>query len=1634
MTSLFYLGTDFDSTQEYYFDLNRLASRDVICNGPDGFGGLIATASRETNYSLDVIENQLAVGESYSRSLNVYLPIGVSGDYHFFVLTDVNNRVFEFAFDNNNQNYDVVATSVQLTPPPDLEVTELNAPATAQAGRSFAFSYSAINAGATKTPNLSWRDSFYLSTDDQLDFASDWLLGERTIRFPADSANGVPGGLDVDGAYARDVTLTLPNGLSGDYFLIAVADHTDSVFEIDNDNNVLVSASSINVALRPPDVVVTTVATAESVQAGQSLSVNWTVSNQGIGDTIMGTWSDSIYASVDDQIGNDLLLGQFTHYGRLFPGESYDRVGTVAVPLNLGGNVNVYVQTDVSNQVAEFDGESNNVSALAPVNVIRETADLQITPTDFAIESGRIRVGWQVQNVGSNRANSNYWYDAVYLSVNETFGDADDIRLNSVYVSRTFLPGQMYAVDRLFDVPFHLNDSYRVFVVTDEGNRVDESGREANNVALWGQVDASTLRTYPDLIVQNVDAPAEAISGQFFEVTWTGQNIGDPIEGSEFPPEHPQSTWRDAVYLSHDQIFDANSDFYLGQVTIAESQLVDVNDGTGIVQQYSATGTFRVPDGVSGPLYVIVISDRGNDVIEIDAEHNNTEFDGESMFVSLAEVADLAIGLVNVPIDTALGSSVALTYTLENLGANRVAGRWYDRFYLSTDDQFSLDDVSLGLAFQDFNIINSGQSESFEFGRLLPAVLPGDYHVILRTDAFNAIPESDELNNLGASLDSFQVSVPTIELIEGLGASEIEQTIPSGQTRSYYYRFAAEAGQTIAIDGVGIDVAEETYINRFNNQVTEVRRDTQAAAYIGFERVPTPIDYDLSETAWLSSTGNSYVDQRLVIPRTEAGFYYLRIDITDRHFSTFSFDDLSREHLRVELSVLPFSILAVEPAIIGNAGSATLEITASNLNLCSAAELVQNGQLVRTSNDIRLSDQSTGFVTFDFEGLEPGIYQLRLTDHDGSIATHEIEVADGVGARVGGSILGPRNVRAGTEYVFYANYGNNGDSDGVAPLLLITNLDASPFALTRDGLLSEPVAGSVIQVLGISPTGQAGGLRPGQLNSVPFFFQTLTTNVGRFHLHTITADDHRPIDFELVEQQIRPSGLSDAQWLSIRDGLVHRIGPTWGSYVRTLAAVATDLADIGVRTNNVNLIFDELVRQVSDPQQLQLIGHVVTGDSCVLVPSPTVRAFGSAGNLETAVSSELGRFALVNVSDDTYQLVIDAEGYARTTVADVQIGLATSSIVVNMDPESSIGGLVQLADGSPLNDPLFVSVIRQGTRGPESRFTLASEGLDFLVRGLPAGDYQLSVSAAGYIPQQFAVSLSVAESFDLGAVTLEVAASATGTVRSNIASINLQDVTVGAYQNDQLIGSGPVAADGSYTIAGLSAGSYELRAVGPITANTAALGISSRELIHVVAGDQIENADLQLYSGASIVGTVHDSGGNPLMHVPVLIVGPAGEKGIDYTDAAGQYEFGRLDLGQYRVSVLAGSASVVQVDSIDGDIYPFDLQFHSSMRIEGTVRDADGTALDGTTVVLKSGGQPVLSTLSDSEGRYAFLLTVPGTFELMATRDQASFPIATGLEVSQAEIVTHDFVAGSSSLIVDVIGGANNSQDEVVFL
>src|SRR5262249_48855910 len=151
----------------------------------------------------------LAPGAIYTNNATVTLPIGLSGDFKFLVVTDAQFQVYEHALDGNNTGHTTSATHINLTPPPDLEASLISVPSSAIAGHTLPISYRITNAGSSITPNTSWTDRIYLSADASL--SSDDIKLADLIHY---------GALDASQSYDVSTNLTLPNTLSGNYYVI----------------------------------------------------------------------------------------------------------------------------------------------------------------------------------------------------------------------------------------------------------------------------------------------------------------------------------------------------------------------------------------------------------------------------------------------------------------------------------------------------------------------------------------------------------------------------------------------------------------------------------------------------------------------------------------------------------------------------------------------------------------------------------------------------------------------------------------------------------------------------------------------------------------------------------------------------------------------------------------------------------------------------------------------------------------------------------------------------------------------------------------------------------------------------------------------------------------------------------------------------------------------------------------------------------------------------------------------------------------------------------------------------------------------------------------------------------------------
>jgi hypothetical protein len=1080
----------------------------------------------------------LEPGASYtvSNTTRVFkLPEGISGDYYFLVRTDAGKQVYESALAANNTSFDPTPTKVFLTPPPDLEIS-VDAPNTALASHNLTVNYRLSNYGATATPYGRWTNAFYLSVDDRLD-SSDLLLDGRTFT----------GSLDLGEDRNQSVTLTLPNGISGQYYLFAKADSNDEVFELDNNNNI--AFDRITIASQPADLVVSEVTAPELAEAGTGMQISWTVINQGTGDTVKTNWNDQLLLSVDSVIGNsdDRILKTFTHNGLLKAGESYSNNELITVPFDLQGNYQLYIQTDVSNSVYEANNEVNNTSVLSPLAITRKTPDLQVTVVNApltGVSGESLVVDWSVANLGTGKTNSNYWYDEVFLSLDRDLGDSNDISLGKVYHSGSLDPNGKYDASHNFKLPQNLNKNYYVIVRTDTNyyrgesteGRVLETPLENNNETAATSKTSISLNTVPDLVIEQIDAPAEAISGQSFNLNWTVTNQGAEANHS----------WHDVFYLSRDRVFDRSSDTYLG----SSFHYGKLAAGA----ETSKTASFNIPRGLSGPFYVFAVTDNGNEIYERDGEANNIAYDGNSTNVILPPPADLGNGNINLTDKTVTaGDFISLGYTVESLVANLPSGTWTDSIYLSADDRWDINDLLLTkVKTSAVTIVNGNYTRNVN--TKLPGVVPGDYHLIVRSDIFDEISESNENNNLTVSAETVNVDIPSLEI-----DTAINGTLNQGQEA--YYRVDVPSGETLqfVLDSVS------------NNAVNEL--------YVSYGKMPTRADFDFGfeEIA---------ADQDILVPLSEAGTYYI---LARGQYVPGVTPDYS-----LAVNTIDFGITDIETKVGDKGGAITFAIEGAKFNSNLAAALENDAGEVIEATNIWYEDSTKVFATFDLSKAAIGNYNLKVSQpsiqadfvkneagEDIPVlkeTTLENVVQDGfkvVSAKEDDllvTVTSTPRVSPGQYFDIVLNYANNGTHDLEAPLLHLEANQDIGFANIQDG--DEFVGNNSLTLLGISNEGAAGILRPGEIGTV-----RLRGRAVREGSINITAsqviDDGTPLDYEQFINDIG-GDIEDPAWLNAAKALSEKFGTSWSSFASGLATLATENSALGKYSHSVSELWTDV--------------------------------------------------------------------------------------------------------------------------------------------------------------------------------------------------------------------------------------------------------------------------------------------------------------------------------------------------------------------------------------------------------------------------------------------------------------------------
>jgi len=286
-----------------------------------------------------------------------------------------------------------------------------------------------------------------------------------------------------------------------------------------------------------------------------------------------------------------------------------------------------------------------------------------------------------------------------------------------------------------------------------------------------------------------------------------------------------------------------------------------------------------------------------------------------------------------------------------------------------------------------------------------------------------------------------------------------------------------------------------------------------------------------------------------------------------------------------------------------------------------------------------------------------------------------------------------------------------------------------------------------------------------------------------------------------------------------------------------------------------------------------------------------------------------GRFQLVGLEpgDLTLSATSDMLGSVAQTLPVPRGGHAEVRFV--MVP-SSIAGVVSNGHGKPVSKAMVFA------HGPGSKFAPTDAHGRFDFKGLPPGDYQLSVTRADESIFKATPEVSVHTGDRNAALVVPDAASIVGRV--------VMDGKPVDYFGVALAGSGtagspdPIRAlDGRFEEPDQRPGTFAVTIVGP--------GFQSRRIDDVVVreGGRVDLGDIAVHPGRRVRGRVVDGTGRPVANAAVVIEGGDsldssvemhgeldGPRGV-HTDAQGRFEIAGLadSYAQTDAHVQASSAS-----------------------------------------------------------------------------------------------------------------------------
>lgn len=756
---------------------------------------------------------------------NLRIPsVSVYGTYYILFFADHQAALTEADETNNIAYFPLVVDTLYK---PDLTITAYQAsPDTIQVGSSISLSATVQNT-STSTVSSS-RLRYALSTDTILD------NGDYSLRTSHIASMGAF--QTRSDSYTPVVPFSVP---AGEYYVLFYTDPLYSITETNENNNGAYQSTKVvilgNSSFQPDLAIPNSSINKDTVEVGDWVTVTAELHNNtsrtATYHRVSYYWSvDSLWDSTDVYLASRSINLLTSSYPRT-------EVQNLTIPIGAAlGNYHILVVTDDLQQIAESD-ENNNIAAV-PVVIAAPRPELTISSmvsTPSTLEAGTATtVYYNVRNTGINTGVGGH-YTGYYLSSDNVF-DASDTYLGEGYIDTVTINGSTGDTALLVIPPTTPLGNYYLIFYADHRQQQREQDETNNTRARAITIQPANPNPYADFVVQSPAVNTTSIAPSFTTgVSCTVRNRGN---GNSY------NYARLGYYLSPTPYYNS------GMIELWYSSIgtLTANTSTAV-----ATNVMIPPGTPAGDYYILFFADNHRAEPE-NNENNNIAFRSITVTGTPNTQTDLivdnpsiniaipSLGLPTVP----AGNTVNLRSTIKNLGNSTRTS--FVGYYLSTDQTYSTNDLSLGSEFVDSLMANGSSLETSTI--TIPGTISaGTYYILFKADDQGQISERVENNNIVAV--PFRVT------------SSLPDLLPQNASISTTLATAGDfVGVNCRVSNIGAGASNGTNLGYY---LSTVPRDTSTAIFLGAEYIP-------------NLAINASVQKNYIVPipgTTPSGTYYL---------------------------------------------------------------------------------------------------------------------------------------------------------------------------------------------------------------------------------------------------------------------------------------------------------------------------------------------------------------------------------------------------------------------------------------------------------------------------------------------------------------------------------------------------------------------------------------------------------------------------------------------------------------------------------------------------------------------------------------------------------------------------------------